>query len=404
MASTIKTLFIFTRIVCSIFIGTAFFLIGLAQLDAQPSTKPELSKETQNALLEKTADPDATRVAQAIAFSLTGGADRSLKPQVRFATPKASPASDPVIARNGLKLVGVAITESEKQGPDQSGRRVRGMIAHSDAYSRFMYTHFKADYEHAGDTIVIESTTVKAVEPARPRVALFFVPANKVPRDIAKTRPFTTVLGFAIKHAVDVQGTKKTDRTVQDYHVFAFFMERLAPDAKTGLLISDRPDGLSGHCKGITRFQQDGWHGAFIPATFAVDNSPERFFKVLFQPGSYTPVKQRQPKLVGVFTTASTVTLIQRALAQNGYDPGPADGLMGMRTRRAIQKFQQDHGLKVDGESSGALLAALTGAGQLPSSTEIEVLPATSKKDAAPSALVQDRLKPKMWPNKVQRP
>jgi hypothetical protein len=404
MASTTKTLFIFTRIMCSIFIGTAFFLTGFAQLDAQPSTKPELSKEKQNALLEKTADPDATRVAQAIALSLTGGPDRSLKPQVRFATPNVSPKTDPVITRNRLRLVGVAITESEKQGPDQTGQRVRGMIAHSDAYSRFMYTHFKADYERAGDTIVIESTTVKAVEPGRPRVALFFVPANKVPRDIAKTRLYTTILEFAIKNAVDVQGTKKTDRTVKDYYVFAFFMERLAPDAKTGLLISDRPDGLSGHCKGITRFQQDGWHGASIPATFAVDNSPERFFKVLFQPGSYTPEKQRQPKLVGVFTTASTVTLIQRALAQNGYDPGPADGLMGMRTRQAIRKFQQDHGLKVDGESSVALLAALTGTGQLPSATEIEVLSSTSKRGAVPSTSVWNRLKPRMWPNKVQRP
>lgn len=404
MASTTKTLFIFTRIFSSIFIGIAFFLSGLSQLDAQLSTKSGLSKEKQKTLFEKTASPDATQVAQAIALSLAGGGDRSLKPQVQFGTPNARPASDPIIARNSLKLVGVAITESEKQGPDQSGRRVRGMIAHSDAYSRFMYTHFKADYGLGGDTIVVDSTIVKPVEPARPRVALFFVPANKVPRDIAKAHPYTTVLEFVIKNAVDVQGTKKTDRTVKDYYVFAFFMERLAPDAKVGLLISDRPDGLSGHWKGITRFQQDGWHGAFIPATFAVDNSPERFFKVLFEPGSYTPEKQRQPKVVGVFTTASTVTLIQRALARRGYDPGPADGLMGMRTRRAIRKFQQDQGLKVDGEPSVALLAVITGAGQLPAGTNIEVLSATSKKSAAPSTSVRNRLEPKMWPNKIQRP
>jgi hypothetical protein len=357
MASTTKTLFIFTRIFSSIFIGIAFFLSGLSQLDAQLSTKSGLSKEKQKTLFEKTASPDATQVAQAIALSLAGGGDRSLKPQV-----------------------------------------------HSDAYSRFMYTHFKADYGLAGDTIVVDSTIVKPVEPARPRVALFFVPANKVPRDIAKAHPYTTVLEFVIKNAVDVQGTKKTDRTVKDYYVFAFFMERLAPDAKVGLLISDRPDGLSGHWKGITRFQQDGWHGAFIPATFAVDNSPERFFKVLFEPGSYTPEKQRQPKVVGVFTTASTVTLIQRALARRGYDPGPADGLMGMRTRRAIRKFQQDQGLKVDGEPSVALLAVITGAGQLPAGTNIEVLSATSKKSAAPSTSVRNRLEPKMWPNKIQRP
>lgn len=139
--------------------------------------------------------------------------------------------------------------------------------------------------------------------PARPRVALFFVPANKVPRDIAKAHPYTTVLEFVIKNAVDVQGTKKTDRTVKDYYVFAFFMERLALDAKVGLLISDRPDGLSGHWKGITRFQQDGWHVALLAGRFILfDNGeePDLFVKAVFTPGKEDGFI-RTPKLMGLY-------------------------------------------------------------------------------------------------------
>ena len=39
----------------------------------------------------------------------------------------------------------------------------------------------------------------------------------------------------------------------------------------------------------------------------------------------------------------------QRMLADAGYDPGPDDGLPGERTRAAVEKYQEDNGLDVDG-------------------------------------------------------
>ena len=42
------------------------------------------------------------------------------------------------------------------------------------------------------------------------------------------------------------------------------------------------------------------------------------------------------------------VRRIQSALAERGYDPGPADGHSGPRTRAAIGAYQRDHGLLVD--------------------------------------------------------
>ena len=47
---------------------------------------------------------------------------------------------------------------------------------------------------------------------------------------------------------------------------------------------------------------------------------------------------------------------IQDALAARGYDPGPADGVAGTRTRAAIRRYQADAGLPVDGQPSPALL------------------------------------------------
>jgi hypothetical protein len=51
---------------------------------------------------------------------------------------------------------------------------------------------------------------------------------------------------------------------------------------------------------------------------------------------------------------------VQRLLGELGYDPGPADGVIGPRTRAAVRAFQTDAGLPVDGEISDELYAALS--------------------------------------------
>jgi peptidoglycan hydrolase-like protein with peptidoglycan-binding domain len=50
---------------------------------------------------------------------------------------------------------------------------------------------------------------------------------------------------------------------------------------------------------------------------------------------------------------------IQRLLAELGFEPGPADGAMGNRTRTAIQAFQEQQGLRVNTQVSQTLLADL---------------------------------------------
>lgn len=50
---------------------------------------------------------------------------------------------------------------------------------------------------------------------------------------------------------------------------------------------------------------------------------------------------------------------VQAMLADLGYDPGPADGLQGPRTRAAIRAYQDDRGLRTDGRASVALVRRL---------------------------------------------
>ena len=56
------------------------------------------------------------------------------------------------------------------------------------------------------------------------------------------------------------------------------------------------------------------------------------------------------------------VRRIQQLLADLGYQPGPVDGRMGSRTRKAIEKFQLTSGMMADGEVTDALMAGIESA------------------------------------------
>lgn len=53
------------------------------------------------------------------------------------------------------------------------------------------------------------------------------------------------------------------------------------------------------------------------------------------------------------------VQQVQRNLGQQGYNPGPQDGVWGSRTRTALQNFQRDKGLRQSGQLDQQTIAAL---------------------------------------------
>lgn len=59
-------------------------------------------------------------------------------------------------------------------------------------------------------------------------------------------------------------------------------------------------------------------------------------------------------------TQSATVKTVQELLLAASFDPGPLDGIMGWRTRAAITKFQQAHGLQITGDVSPSFVERLT--------------------------------------------
>jgi membrane-bound lytic murein transglycosylase B len=51
---------------------------------------------------------------------------------------------------------------------------------------------------------------------------------------------------------------------------------------------------------------------------------------------------------------------LQQALKDNGFDPGPIDGVIGAGTKKALKAWQKSNGLPVDGYASLETLTRLT--------------------------------------------
>lgn len=60
-----------------------------------------------------------------------------------------------------------------------------------------------------------------------------------------------------------------------------------------------------------------------------------------------------------VYRPSSTSASVQAALARRGYYHGPIDGDIGPGSRRAIARYQADHGLRPTGLITSSLLSAL---------------------------------------------
>ena len=62
---------------------------------------------------------------------------------------------------------------------------------------------------------------------------------------------------------------------------------------------------------------------------------------------------------LGEADRAALVKKIQTLLAEQGFDPGPADGVAGARTRDAVKAYQRQNGIAATGQIDGTLVAAL---------------------------------------------
>ena len=81
-----------------------------------------------------------------------------------------------------------------------------------------------------------------------------------------------------------------------------------------------------------------------------------------WRPRKQVAATYSMPDAGGATDNRRRIADIQRGLASLGYDPGPADGILGPKTRAAVRAFQAREGLPVTGTVSASLVAALRSA------------------------------------------
>jgi peptidoglycan hydrolase-like protein with peptidoglycan-binding domain len=67
------------------------------------------------------------------------------------------------------------------------------------------------------------------------------------------------------------------------------------------------------------------------------------------------------PRQTARVPAADFIQSLQRELKRAGYDPGDPDGKMGPSTQRALQRFQEAHGLSPTGKPDIPTLTRLLG-------------------------------------------
>jgi hypothetical protein len=77
------------------------------------------------------------------------------------------------------------------------------------------------------------------------------------------------------------------------------------------------------------------------------------------EPPNTTVPQQQQSSLPPVRLGRSQIRELQRALSRQGFDIGPADGILGARTRQGMREFQSRRGMQVTGDPDRNTLAAL---------------------------------------------
>lgn len=93
---------------------------------------------------------------------------------------------------------------------------------------------------------------------------------------------------------------------------------------------------------------------------------------------------------VSVALADSTTRMVQEALVEKGFDPGPVDGMWGSRTKSAVMEFQESAGLaangQIDGPTKSALLGGASASTAPASAVSMPTTPAFSEDDTGPDA------------------
>ncbi|NNL65122.1 MAG: hypothetical protein HKP30_02660, partial [Myxococcales bacterium] len=203
----------------------------------------------------------------------------------------------------GFTLRTIAVDGHHALETDPDERWVSAVLRFRDAIGRQASAAVRAGYRMQGERIVIDWAFIAPLAAPAPRIDFFYVPASRFPDPILRKRTSHAKLwDEVVKRSLRLARPDEWPVGEQDYLVFAFVMDRLAPDARLELRVSSKARGVAGDDGASKILNFDGWFAGISGGRFDLQGAAQPYFKVLYTPGSDVPKKKRKRKTIGLFS------------------------------------------------------------------------------------------------------
>ena len=174
-----------------------------------------------------------------------------------------------------------------------------------DASGRTAAAEVLAGYHVEGNTVILDKAGWRPLYAAFPRASAFIVPASAfAKRPKGADQSYISDYLFAARNAVPRGASGAAAEGA--YVVMVFAKDRIAPDARFQVLITDQQTGTGGFGDAtLYANYDDGWRVAVVPGKFQVSASqPEPFWiKAVFTPGKDAAEAMRGARVVGLYST-----------------------------------------------------------------------------------------------------
>lgn len=309
---------------------------------------------------------------------------------------------------DGFDVVDVAVTGyvTAELAPGRVQAMLEGVILFKDIINRRAGVYFCTQYVVTKTAVDITKSVVVGIPPDFPRVETYFVPEDKFKAAASSLLNYMDYYLFAIENAEPMrydEGESKTGVT-GNYYILTFCKDRIFDEATLHMKVTDKPFGAGKVLSEAISINDSGWRILVTGGKFAPGSTRYKFYVGVTykqEAGSYLPevvvgefhnVKQpyapaaqaqAQPAQAAPAQAAPSaegplaqgtlflnpvfpadVEVIQVRLKELGLYNYKIDRDFGPLTRKALDTFNEQHGLPKGQWSLGVQKELFKGTGQ----------------------------------------
>ena len=307
---------------------------------------------------------------------------------------------------DGFDVKNVAVTGyiTAELGPNTVQAMLEGVILFKDMINRRAGVYFCTQYVVTQNNINITKSVVAGIPPDFPRVETFFIPEKKFKEAASGLTSYVDYYLFAIENAEPMtygEGESKVGLT-GEYYILTFCKDRIFEEASLAMKITDRPYGAGKKLSEGISINDSGWRILVAGGKFAPGSSRFKFYvgvtykqeaesylpevvvgEFLNMKKPYTPAPAAQAAPTPAASSGAAaegplasgarflnpvfpedVEVIQIRLHELGLYNYKIDRDFGPLTRKALDTFNQQHGLPTGQWSLGVQKELFKGTGQ----------------------------------------